>query len=422
MSFLSPDNPSTSFGEPRLPYFLRNTSDVPVPSNSTHDIIKNFCKQVLVQKIGQYSVRVWDVAILVPNLIFLIFLIYKFGRVRQKLRQTRSPVFKAFFLLVYITTILNIVRCVVSMCISATNNVGETVDRILWLVLKFFLLSAELCVLTFGLLFGHLDSRTSIRRVLAATIFISLLHSSVQTLLEFKWYDTKFVVHDPEEFDLYAHGGMAFWMVTSGFFVLIYVVVCALPLFPCIRNRITLPQKPEFYGYCLGLAVLNAAQVIGAGLIFANAMDGMCVVDVTSYAYFALYTPVVYFVFLRRSLSSNQGGPLFSYHQQKDETGVGELPDSGSYYPRFPGLTSPSYDDLFDYERSATDFAYDQTDLNSPTGPNGFFAADSSMAYGNGPSSGHPNSGVLVFNNNADHSRNALAWRYGGDYERNNLA
>lgn len=46
------------------------------------------------------SVRVWDVAILVPNLIFLLFLIYKFGRVRQKLRQTRSPVFKAFFLLV----------------------------------------------------------------------------------------------------------------------------------------------------------------------------------------------------------------------------------------------------------------------------------------------------------------------------------
>ncbi|VDK68315.1 unnamed protein product [Anisakis simplex] len=67
--------------------------------------------------------------------------------------------------------------------------------------------------------------------------------------------------------------------------------------------------------------------------------------------YFTLYTPLVYFVFLRRSLNantSNGGGPLFSYRKQKDEANTGDLPDTATYYPRFSGLTSPSYDDLFD--------------------------------------------------------------------------
>lgn len=45
------------------------------------------------------------------------------------------------------------------------------------------------------------------------------------------------------------------------------------------------------------------------------------------------------------------------YRKHKDEQGSGDLPDS--YYPRFSGLTSPSYDDLFDYDRDARFTHYD---------------------------------------------------------------
>lgn len=406
MSVLSPDNPSTSLGFPRLPAFLEtirnatmsqeqsidwfdqtsylldaegsegnHTSPIIFFGSPAHKTIRSFCKQVLVQRVPGYRIRYWDIAIISPNILFLLFLILKFGRVRQKIRQSRSPIFKAFFVLVYTTTVLNVIRCLVSMSIGATNQVGEIVDKVLWLVLKFFLLSAELCVLTFGLLFGHLDSRTSIRNVLTATMSISLLHLALQSILEFAIRDEHYVVEDPTEFSLYAHGGMGFWMISSGAFVVIYSFACLLP-YTCIHRFVTLPVKCSFYAYCLTLAVLNAAQMIGAALIFSDCLDGMCIVDLTAFIYFTLYTPLVYFVFLRRSLNadtSNGGGPLFSYRKQKDEVVAGGLPDVATYYPRFSGLTSPSYDDLFDCDGTSrprfgvdmgvdTDY-YHQTDL-----------------------------------------------------------
>uniref|UniRef100_A0A1I7Z1A3 Integral membrane protein GPR175 n=1 Tax=Steinernema glaseri TaxID=37863 RepID=A0A1I7Z1A3_9BILA len=396
MSVLHPDNPSTSLGHPRLPSFLDgsaagddpngtafsfslfsspadplshdelawlaagndSSTQTPLISWNTHKDIRHFCKQILIARFPFLDVRYWDTAILIPNLLFLLFLLVKLGQIRQKLKQSRSPVFCAFFLLVYITTFLNITRCLVSMSISATHQIGEIIDKVLWLVLKFFLLSAELCVLSFGLLFGHLDSGSSIRRALIVTLLFSLLHALLQSVLEFKFFDHHFIVND--SFNLYAHGGMTFWMMSSALFALIYSVACILPL-TCCRRWGTLPRKSakiaergkfSFYIYCFCLALLNILQTVGAALIYVDCPDGMCIADLTSFVYFTLYTPIVYFVFLRRSISGKSthgGGPLFSYHQQKDEGG--DLQDTTVYYPRFSGLTSPSYDDLFDVDR-----------------------------------------------------------------------
>lgn len=46
--------------------------------------------------------------------------------------------------------------------------------QILWVITRFFLLSAEMSVVTFGLAFGHLDSRNSIKAVLICTGTIAL--------------------------------------------------------------------------------------------------------------------------------------------------------------------------------------------------------------------------------------------------------
>ncbi|PIO63653.1 hypothetical protein TELCIR_14741 [Teladorsagia circumcincta] len=148
-----------------------------------------------------------------------------------------------------------------------------------------------------------------------------------------------------------------------------------------------LSGKCSFYLYCIMLSFLNILQAFGAILLFFHATDGMwydirfsfskvgkshlsnyfldncnrfSFVDFSTYLYFCFYTPIVYVTFLRRSLrhpSSSSGNSLFSYRKQRDEHGSGDLPDS--YFPRFSGisayisaassgLTSPSYDDLFD--------------------------------------------------------------------------
>jgi hypothetical protein len=398
MSVLHPDNPTTSFGHPRFPVhidWLNHSAnalqlDSPTESdpstNSTlsflsrndygddfgdlatnttwteegpsslepfiggpaHRQIRQFCKQILVEHIAETSIRYWDALILVPNLIFMLFLILKLGRMRQKLRHSKSPVFCAFFALVYLTTILNVVRCLTSMSISITSSAGEVLDKALWLALKFFLLLAELSVLSFGLLFGHLDSASSIQRALLATVIFCVIHSGLQAVLEFNIWDDHFIV---ESLRVYAHGGTGFWLFSSGFFAVVYTIACLLPL-TCFRSCSSLPRRFAYYMYCTCLAIVNIVQTAAAAMILLGYADGMCVADLTTFVYFTFYTPLVYFVFLRRSLSdknANGSGPLFSYHQHKDEAFEGL--ESSSYYPRFSGLTSPSYDDLFDYDR-----------------------------------------------------------------------
>ena len=46
------------------------------------------------------SVRIWDVALLIPNSLFLLFLIFKGKIAVAKLRQTNSAVFFAFYAMV----------------------------------------------------------------------------------------------------------------------------------------------------------------------------------------------------------------------------------------------------------------------------------------------------------------------------------
>jgi len=116
--------------------------------------------------------------------------------------------------------------------------------QVFWVVVRFFLLSTETSVLVFGLAFGHLDSQTSIRRVLLVTSFISLAYSICQGCLEIIAPDESFLIK--KDYYLFSHGGMIFWFCTCLLFSIIYLVVFILPWTPC-RQRIPLPSKRAFY-------------------------------------------------------------------------------------------------------------------------------------------------------------------------------
>ena len=71
-----------------------------------------------------------------------------------------------------------------------------------------YLLTCESCYL------GHLDSRSSIRRVLLATSFIALAFTITQGTLELVLPDDTF--HIPSrDFYVFGHGGMMFWFCSS---------------------------------------------------------------------------------------------------------------------------------------------------------------------------------------------------------------
>lgn len=148
----------------------------------------------------------------------------------------------------------------------------------------------------FGLLAGHLDVRQSIRRILTITLVISLIYSVCQGSFEIISPDASFYIHS-KSYYLFGHGGMIFWFATCFLSFFVYLVVVLLPWSPC-RHRLLLPTKRSFYLYAATLSLLNLIQAIGALLFFLNVFEGLCIVDATTYLYFTLFTPLVYFIFL----------------------------------------------------------------------------------------------------------------------------
>ncbi|XP_062618811.1 transmembrane protein adipocyte-associated 1 homolog [Saccostrea cucullata] len=295
-------------------------NDTPIPSFTLSEPV---CQAILYDDIGESRVRVWDLIILIPNIFFLAFLIYKSKSAIIKLRSTSSPIFTAFYVLVCLVAVISVLRCIVSMTVNASVLAGDITDKVLWLVLRFFLLATEMSIIVFGLAFGHLDSGKSIQRVLLVTSCVALIYSCTQGTLEFEYPDPQFHVEKGsnetyQNFDIFAHGGMIFWITSSLVFFVVYTVIFILP-WTSLKERWSLPPKKSFYRYAAFLAVLNLSQAVGSGLLYGEIQEGMCVVDLTSYIYFTCFVPLVYLVFLRKFFMHTQPRILFSYKNQVDE-------------------------------------------------------------------------------------------------------
>ncbi|XP_063239178.1 transmembrane protein adipocyte-associated 1 homolog [Bacillus rossius redtenbacheri] len=326
-----------------------------------------FCKLILYMEIADTRIRIWDVIILVPNFLFLLFLAVRFNRARLKLRATSSPVFLAFYGLVVVSVVISVVRCAVSMSVNASAVVGGYADKVLWITVRFFLLAMEISVVVFGLACGHLDSRSSIRHVLLATSLISLAFSITQGYLEVFSPDTSFHI-DSKGYDLFGHGGMLFWFVSSVAFALVYSVIFVLP-WTALRDRLALPTKRSFYAYILFLILLDATQSAGSGLLYFGLGAGLCVVDVTTCVYFTLLTPLVYHTFLSEFFGVSQPSILFSYKAQVDDN----MEDDTVSLPHQQSFSSLKTDSDYIYQNNSV---YDSTQFDTGATPvNPLYAA-----------------------------------------------
>lgn len=271
------------------------------------------CLQVLYEDIGQSRVRYWDLLLLVPNVAFFMFLMWKLPSARAKIRVTSSPIFITFYLLVFVVAAVGITRAIVSMTVSA-SSAATIIDKVLWEITRFFLLAIELSVIIFGLAFGHLESKSSIKRVLGITAVLALAYSITQGTLEILYPDRHL---SAEDFNIYGHGGRHFWLASSCFFFLVYSLIVFLPKTP-IRERIPLPSKRSFYVYAAILSLLNFVQGVGSALLCARVIEGLCCVDVTTFLYFSAFAPLIYVTFLKGFFGS-EPKILFSYKSQVDE-------------------------------------------------------------------------------------------------------
>ncbi|XP_030632404.1 transmembrane protein adipocyte-associated 1 homolog [Chanos chanos] len=295
------------------PTTVENTSVVPTWPSESNISKPHRCLQVLYEDIGDSRVRFWDLLLLVPNVAFFMFLMWKLPSARAKIRLTSSPIFITFYILVFVVVAVGIIRAIVSMTVSA-SSAATVIDKVLWEMTRFFLLAIELSVIILGLAFGHLESKSSIKRVLAITAVLALAYSITQGTLEILYPDRHL---SAEDFNIYGHGGRHFWLASSCFFFLVYSFIVILPKTP-IRERISLPSKRSFYVYAFILSVLNLVQGLGSALLCADIIEGLCCVDVTTFLYFSVFAPLIYVTFLKGFFGS-EPKILFSYKSQIDE-------------------------------------------------------------------------------------------------------
>ncbi|XP_026205279.1 transmembrane protein adipocyte-associated 1 homolog [Anabas testudineus] len=292
-----------------------NTSALPTwqPDSGANITKPHKCLQILYEDIRDSRVRFWDILLLVPNVAFFIFLMWKLPSARAKIRLTSSPIFITFYLLVFVVAAVGITRAIVSMTVSA-SSAATIIDKVLWEITRFFLLAIELSVVILGLAFGHLESKSSIKRVLAITAVLALAYSITQGTLEILYPDSHL---SAEDFNIYGHGGRHFWLASSCFFFLVYSLIVILPKTP-LRDRISLPSKRSFYVYAAILSLLNFVQGLGSALLCAKIIEGLCCVDVTTFLYFSAFAPLIYVTFLKGFFGS-EPKILFSYKSQVDE-------------------------------------------------------------------------------------------------------
>ncbi|KAG9353502.1 hypothetical protein JZ751_018154 [Albula glossodonta] len=297
-----------------LPTAMENISVSPTWQPTETNITKpHKCLQVLYEDISDSRVRFWDLLLLVPNVAFFMFLIWKLPSARAKIRLVSSPIFITFYILVFVVAAVGITRAIVSMTVS-TSSAATIIDKVLWEITRFFLLTIELSVIILGLAFGHLESKSSIKRVLAITAVLALVYSITQGTLEIMYPDEHL---SAEDFNIYGHGGRHFWLASSCFFFLVYSLIVVLPKTP-VRERISLPSKKSFYVYAAILSMLNLVQGLGSTLLCAGIIEGLCCVDVTTFLYFSVFAPLIYITFLKGFFGS-EPKILFSYKSQIDE-------------------------------------------------------------------------------------------------------
>ncbi|CAK9808964.1 Transmembrane protein adipocyte-associated 1 homolog [Anthophora quadrimaculata] len=263
---------------------------------------------------------------------------------------------------------ISVIRCVVSMTVNAAATVGGKVDKVLWVTVRFFLLSTEMSVVIFGLAFGHLDSRSSIRRVLLATSLIALAFTITQGTLELILPDDTFRIPN-KDFYVFGHGGMMFWFCSSIVFTMIYLFILILP-WTRLRDRLTLPTKKSFYIYAGTLAMLDLVQSIGAGFLnYTQNPVGLCIVDFTAVVYLTLFTPLVYHTFLSEVFGVSQPSIMFSYKAQVDDA----MDEDTVSLPHQQSFSSLKTDSDYIYQNHSV---YDSTQFDTNSTPvNPLYAA-----------------------------------------------
>merc|ERR1712126_591191 len=275
------------------------------------------CKAILHYHLGNTNLRVWDLIILLPNVVFLLFLFYKLPTTRLKLRATNSYLLSTLYFLVLTCSLVSALRCLLGMIIHLDNVSHDLANKGVWVTSRFILLSSELSVAVFGAAFGVRDTRHSVQTICLGCSLTSFVVCVIQAYLEI--FQPFYGFQISTGFYLYGHGGPIYWAITSTLMSILYLLLLMTMICPSNFLPSLLPHSYYFFIYCGIQFILHSLTSIGAILLSINIHSGLCLTTITSFISFSMLSPLIFVCFLQNWFTATQSSLNFSYKVQLDD-------------------------------------------------------------------------------------------------------
>ena len=256
------------------------------------------CKVILHVTIGDSLLRVWDLIILIPNVVFLLFLLYQVPKTRSSLRSSGSQdlKMKTFHSFVLTLSLTSALRCFLAIILNLSNPVHDVTNTIIWEFGAFVFLSIELAVL--GLLVSEDNIRNhQTRRLIAASSLLSLVVTASQLYCELgsPHYGLKVLATN---YQLWAEGGSVFSAGLAGSMAVLYTAVILLLASP-LHQHLHLRSSSRVLLYLTGLLANHSLACLGSTLLSYRVTPGLCLTNISTYFYFSSLSPFLYISILK---------------------------------------------------------------------------------------------------------------------------
>eukprot|EP01018_Ginkgo_biloba_P006217 Gb_04541 [translate_table: standard] len=231
----------------------------------------------------------YNISLIMPPLVFVLFLLSQLRRSVNKLTHSRSYIMGTYYAFLWVVAVLNLVWCLLQVWQAHPGQ--ATAWNVFSLVTRFGMLLLEVSVVVFLLQGNHVSGWDALIRTLILSGLIASVDATFKAVYIFGFGVPLFIDND----DVGDWQKWVFWLVHKLLLVAVYATILCMPH---TKWRDRLPARPAFYNYICAMFLLNATAALGCGLLASGVGFGYWIYGFTNICYHSFYPPFLYATFL----------------------------------------------------------------------------------------------------------------------------
>nr|XP_010923606.1 transmembrane protein adipocyte-associated 1 [Elaeis guineensis] len=231
----------------------------------------------------------YNIALIVPSVLFVVYLASQARRSFAKLTYGRSYIMIAYYALLWFVSILNLLWCALQAWQCTPGK--EFSWNMLSLFTKSGMLFLEVSLVAFLLQGNHASGLEALTRTFVISGVIVSADILLKALYAFGFGVPLFI--DNTESTNRVKWGL--WIVHKLLLTAVYGIIFSMHH---SKWRERLPARPAFYNYICAMFLLNLLSLFACVLMGNGAGFGFWLFNLTTICYHSLYLPLLYVTFL----------------------------------------------------------------------------------------------------------------------------